>query len=173
MVSYLDADSLERYLVHVLTPVYRLLEDDTTRDTGMGKSSQRQLTFRSTILRRSKSYGSGAPRSCAEQGRHDQVHCCIWANKARDRGDQKGAQSGTGNAGGHLRGFISDIFSELLDRLLRILNVLPNVKFSATLLRDKDASESHRRSGTGFVLLFLPSLLMLRLKGEQGSQLPL
>jgi U3 small nucleolar RNA-associated protein 20 len=45
MVSYLDADSLERYLVHVLTPVYRLLEDDTVRDTGMGKFSKRQLAF--------------------------------------------------------------------------------------------------------------------------------
>ncbi|KIM31383.1 hypothetical protein M408DRAFT_7156 [Serendipita vermifera MAFF 305830] len=35
MVSYMDADSLERYLVHILTPVYRLSEDDTIRDSNM------------------------------------------------------------------------------------------------------------------------------------------
>jgi len=35
MVSYLDADDLERYLVHILTPVYRITEDDTVRDSNM------------------------------------------------------------------------------------------------------------------------------------------
>lgn len=39
MVSYLNADHLERYLVHILTPVYQLIEDDTIRDTAMGKST--------------------------------------------------------------------------------------------------------------------------------------
>lgn len=38
MVSYMDADALGRYLVHILTPVYQLLNDDTVRDTDMGTS---------------------------------------------------------------------------------------------------------------------------------------
>jgi U3 small nucleolar RNA-associated protein 20 len=39
MVSYLDAVGLERYLVHILTPVYCITEDDTVRDSNMGKLS--------------------------------------------------------------------------------------------------------------------------------------
>jgi U3 small nucleolar RNA-associated protein 20 len=37
MASHMDATSLERFLVHILTPVYRLIEDDTIRDSQMGK----------------------------------------------------------------------------------------------------------------------------------------
>lgn len=37
MASHLEAEILEHYLVHILTPVYRILEDDTVRDTQMGK----------------------------------------------------------------------------------------------------------------------------------------
>jgi len=40
MVSYLSADALEQYLVHILTPVYRIIEDDTIRDSKMGKCLQ-------------------------------------------------------------------------------------------------------------------------------------
>lgn len=35
MVAHMEAEDLERFLNHVLTPVYRLLEDDTIRDAGM------------------------------------------------------------------------------------------------------------------------------------------
>ena len=37
MASHMEATSLERFLVHILTPVYRLVEDDTIRDSQMGK----------------------------------------------------------------------------------------------------------------------------------------
>ena len=37
MASHMEAASLERFLVHILTPVYRLIEDDTIRDSQMGK----------------------------------------------------------------------------------------------------------------------------------------
>ncbi|KAF8161520.1 armadillo-type protein [Crassisporium funariophilum] len=35
MTSHMDASRLERFLVHILTPVYRLTEDDTVRDSQM------------------------------------------------------------------------------------------------------------------------------------------
>lgn len=39
MTSYMDADRVEQFLVHILTPVYRLIEDDTIRDSQMGTYS--------------------------------------------------------------------------------------------------------------------------------------
>ncbi|EKM83155.1 hypothetical protein AGABI1DRAFT_118514 [Agaricus bisporus var. burnettii JB137-S8] len=35
MTSYMDAERLEQFLVHILTPVYRFSEDDTIHDTQM------------------------------------------------------------------------------------------------------------------------------------------
>lgn len=32
----MDTDRLQMFLVHILTPVYRITEDDTIRDTQMG-----------------------------------------------------------------------------------------------------------------------------------------
>ena len=37
MASHMEATRLERFLVHILTPVYRLVEDDTIRDSQMDK----------------------------------------------------------------------------------------------------------------------------------------
>jgi hypothetical protein len=37
MGSHMDATRLEKFLVHILTPVYRLREDETVRDPQMGK----------------------------------------------------------------------------------------------------------------------------------------
>jgi hypothetical protein len=36
MGSHMEPTKLEAFLVHILTPVYRLTEDDTVRDTQMG-----------------------------------------------------------------------------------------------------------------------------------------
>ena len=36
MASHMDAAGLEQFLAHVLTPVYRLTEDDMIRDSQMG-----------------------------------------------------------------------------------------------------------------------------------------
>lgn len=36
MTSHMDATQLERFLPHILTPVYRITEEDTIRDSGMG-----------------------------------------------------------------------------------------------------------------------------------------
>ncbi|KAG2158692.1 armadillo-type protein [Suillus bovinus] len=35
MASHMEANQLERFLTHILTPVYRITEDDTIRDAGM------------------------------------------------------------------------------------------------------------------------------------------
>ncbi|KAJ7650292.1 armadillo-type protein [Roridomyces roridus] len=35
MASYMDGPRLEKFLVHILTPAYRIVEDDTIRDTQM------------------------------------------------------------------------------------------------------------------------------------------
>ena len=37
MTSYMEATQLERFLPHILTPVYRITEEDTIRDSGMGR----------------------------------------------------------------------------------------------------------------------------------------
>ena len=35
MTTYVDENKLERYLPHLLSPVYRLIEDDTVKDAQM------------------------------------------------------------------------------------------------------------------------------------------
>ncbi|KAI0333223.1 hypothetical protein GY45DRAFT_1319830 [Cubamyces sp. BRFM 1775] len=35
MVSYMEASQVERFLIHILSPVYRIIEDDTIRDSQM------------------------------------------------------------------------------------------------------------------------------------------
>ncbi|KAF8641440.1 hypothetical protein AX16_009953 [Volvariella volvacea WC 439] len=37
MASYMDAGKLERFLVHILKPIYRIIEDDTIRDPQMAE----------------------------------------------------------------------------------------------------------------------------------------
>lgn len=37
MAAHMETENLERFLVHILTPVYRVTEDDTVRDPQMGK----------------------------------------------------------------------------------------------------------------------------------------
>jgi U3 small nucleolar RNA-associated protein 20 len=37
MTSYLDPKRLEDFLVHILTPIHRITEDDTIRDPQMSK----------------------------------------------------------------------------------------------------------------------------------------
>lgn len=37
MASYMDPGRLENFLVHILSPVYRITEDDTIRDPHMGE----------------------------------------------------------------------------------------------------------------------------------------
>ena len=39
MVSHLDSTLLERYLVHILTPVYRVIDEDSIHDTHIGTTS--------------------------------------------------------------------------------------------------------------------------------------
>jgi U3 small nucleolar RNA-associated protein 20 len=39
MVSHLDTTLLERYLIHILTPVYRIIDDNSIRDAHIGTVS--------------------------------------------------------------------------------------------------------------------------------------
>ena len=41
MVSYVDAIVVERFLINILDPVYRVVEDDTIRDSHMGEKCNR------------------------------------------------------------------------------------------------------------------------------------
>ena len=54
MASYMEPIKLESFLVHVLTPVYRLTEDDTVRDSQMGTSLARSnyFSFLNPVFRR-------------------------------------------------------------------------------------------------------------------------
>jgi U3 small nucleolar RNA-associated protein 20 len=38
MTNYMSSDDVESFLTHILSPVYRILEDDTIRDVRMGKT---------------------------------------------------------------------------------------------------------------------------------------
>jgi hypothetical protein len=38
MVMHMEAVHVERYLMHILAPLYRITDDDTIRDSGIGKS---------------------------------------------------------------------------------------------------------------------------------------
>ena len=53
MVSYVDSDIVEHFLVHILNPVYRIVEEDTIRDTHMGEwfVAMFMLGFSQTIVR--------------------------------------------------------------------------------------------------------------------------
>ena len=37
MVAYMEPSKVELFLVHILTPLYRIIDDDTIRDPHMGK----------------------------------------------------------------------------------------------------------------------------------------
>lgn len=39
MASHMEAERLETFLVHILTPVYRIAEDDSIRDSEIGQWS--------------------------------------------------------------------------------------------------------------------------------------
>ena len=41
MANYMDASQLEGFLMHILSPLYRITEDDTNRDQRMGKQLRR------------------------------------------------------------------------------------------------------------------------------------
>ena len=45
MASHMDAARLEDFLVHILTPVYRLLEDETIRDSQMSQLKSSVFTL--------------------------------------------------------------------------------------------------------------------------------
>ena len=74
MTSYMEPTQLERFLPHILTPVYRITEEDTIRDAGMGK-----LVFGSVYAlisclgRGTQDDCDRAARSRAEQSGHDGV----------------------------------------------------------------------------------------------------
>lgn len=37
MVAFMDAPRVEQYLVHILSPLYRIADEDTIRDPHMGE----------------------------------------------------------------------------------------------------------------------------------------
>jgi len=37
MTNYMEASLLQEFLTHILSPIYRITEDDTVRDDRMGK----------------------------------------------------------------------------------------------------------------------------------------
>jgi len=47
MTAHLSAEVVETFLVHILTPVYRITEDDSVRDSRMGTFT---ITFRNILL---------------------------------------------------------------------------------------------------------------------------
>ena len=37
MTNHMESDDVEKYLVHMLSPLYRILDDETIRDSKMGR----------------------------------------------------------------------------------------------------------------------------------------
>lgn len=62
MASHMEAHRLEIFLVHVLSPVYRITEDDTIRDPQMGECL---ILFYSRLAYLSiQTMLKSSPRSC-------------------------------------------------------------------------------------------------------------
>ncbi|KAF5354672.1 hypothetical protein D9756_005618 [Leucocoprinus leucothites] len=49
MTSYMDVERVEQFLVHILTPVYRLTEDDTIRDAQMEEVKTTAIELRDLV----------------------------------------------------------------------------------------------------------------------------
>ncbi|KAF9060675.1 armadillo-type protein [Rhodocollybia butyracea] len=49
MTSFLDASTLERFLVHILSPIYRIIEDDTIHDTKMTELKDTAVELRDLL----------------------------------------------------------------------------------------------------------------------------
>jgi len=45
MTSHMEGRQLEQFLPHILTPVYRIIEEDMIRDTAMGTSAIARLAL--------------------------------------------------------------------------------------------------------------------------------
>lgn len=45
MVSFLDASQVEKFLMHILSPIYRIVEDDTIREPQMGEYIKEGFMF--------------------------------------------------------------------------------------------------------------------------------
>jgi len=50
MASHMDPAQLETFLVHILTPVYRIAEDDTIRDSQIGEFDRKAMMSVLTFL---------------------------------------------------------------------------------------------------------------------------
>ena len=76
MTSYMEATQLERFLPHILTPVYRITEEDTVRDPGMGTFVCALLVYRSLTWGYSRGAQDDRDRAAgsrASQSGHDGV----------------------------------------------------------------------------------------------------
>jgi hypothetical protein len=51
MASYMEPTRLDSFLVHILSPVYRITEDDTIRDAHMGECPMVIMVFMSPWLK--------------------------------------------------------------------------------------------------------------------------
>ncbi|KAJ3843214.1 hypothetical protein F5878DRAFT_721627 [Lentinula raphanica] len=49
MVTFLDATALERFLIHILSPIYRIIEDDTIRDSKMNELKDTAVELRDLV----------------------------------------------------------------------------------------------------------------------------
>lgn len=74
MVSHLDPTLLERYLVHILTPVYRVIDDDSIRDAHIGAF---RLLVTCCVInsasRRPQNAFPRAARPCPSEDRNDDL----------------------------------------------------------------------------------------------------
>lgn len=50
MTSHMPSDDVEGFLTHILSPVYRILEDDTIRDPRMGETGPLLVMLAQTLI---------------------------------------------------------------------------------------------------------------------------
>ena len=75
MASHMDGPHVERYLVHILSPVYRIMDETVIREPQLGKPFllhpyETPLTVHD---RRAKDTGNRTSISSADKVRHDSV----------------------------------------------------------------------------------------------------
>jgi hypothetical protein len=105
MASHMEAANLERFLVHILTPVYRLIEDDTIRDSQMGKCfypillMALILTYVNDVHRGTEDNGRRATGLGAVESWDNEVLIRIQPNSAEYSWCSEGTQSCQSSSG--------------------------------------------------------------------------
>ncbi len=84
MANYMEAPQLEGFLMHILSPIYRITEDDSIRDQRMGRQRSRTYPWIVSFMfyRRAQGDSRGTSGPCATKSWHNKVRCHVQQDSA-------------------------------------------------------------------------------------------